>query len=165
MKIDDQTVPVMKKVAELIKDVRTVMLTSAVPGHLHSRPMTPLHLDAQGTIWMFTSRDAFEGVPGNVNLAFADHDHGSYVSVEGAAQLVDDRQRIHDLWTAAAKPWFPEGPDSPDLVLLRVDVHEVAYWDSPGSKVVRMMAMAASVVAGKPIGLGEHGSADVSRQT
>jgi hypothetical protein len=40
----------------------------------------------------------------------------------------------------------------------------VAYWDSPGSKVVRALAMAASVVAGKPVGLGEHGSANVTRQ-
>lgn len=164
MKIEDQVLPAMKKVAELIKDVRTVMLTSSEPGHLHSRPMTPLKLEADGSVWMFTSRDAFEGVPGNVNLAFADHDHGSYVSLEGAAQLVDDRQRIHELWTLAAKPWFPDGPDSPDLILLKVETHEVAYWDSPGSKVVRALAMAASVVAGKPVGLGEHGSANVTRQ-
>lgn len=161
MKIDDQTNPAMQKVAELIKDVRTVMFTSSVPHHLHSRPMTPLHLDAQGAVWMFTSRDAFEGVPGNVNLAFADHDHGSYVSLEGQAELVDDRQKIKELWTAAAKPWFPDGPESPDLVLLKVDTHEVAYWDSPGSKVVRALAMAASVVSGKPVGLGEHGTANV----
>lgn len=164
MKIEEQSIPVMQKVAELIKDVRTVMLTSSEPGHLHSRPMTPLQLDGQGNIWMFTSREGFEGIPGNVNLAFADHDHGSYVSLEGAAQLVDDRQRIHELWTAAAKPWFPDGPDSPDLVLLKVETHEVAYWDSPGSKVVRMLAMAASVVGGKPMGLGEHGSANVTHQ-
>jgi hypothetical protein len=32
------------------------------------------------------------------------------------------------------------------------------YWDAPNSKVVRMVAMAASVVAGKPIGMGDHGT-------
>lgn len=163
MKIETQTQPAMQKVAELIKGTRTAMLTSTEQGHIHSRPMTPLQLDAQGNLWMFTSREVFEGVPGNVNLAFTNHDDGAYVSIEGPAELVDDRQHIHELWTVAAKPWFPEGPDSPHLILLKVAAHEVAYWDSPGSKVVRALAMAASVIAGKPVGMGEHGSANVIR--
>lgn len=163
MKIDQQTQPAMKKVAELIKDVHTAMLTSTDQGHIHSRPMTPLHLDADGNVWMFTTREAFEGIPGNVNLAFADHDRAAFVSIEGPAQLVDDRHHIHDLWSAAAKPWFPEGPDSPHLALLKVEPHEVAYWDAPGSRVVRALAMAASVIARKPIGMGQHGAADLTR--
>ena len=49
-----------------------------------------------------------------------------------------------------------ESQSSPELTLLKFVPESAEYWDAPHSKMVRMFAMAASVVAGKPIGLGEH---------
>lgn len=57
-----------------------------------------------------------------------------------------------------AKPWFPEGPDSSNLALLKFIPDTAAYWDGPSSKMVRALGMIASVIAGKPVSLGEHGS-------
>jgi hypothetical protein len=55
-----------------------------------------------------------------------------------------------------AKPWFPEGPESPNLALLKIEPEMAEFWDAPNSKMVRMFALAMSVYAGKPVGLGEH---------
>ena len=57
-----------------------------------------------------------------------------------------------------AKPWFPDGPDSSNLALLKFIPDRADYWDGPSSKMVRAFGMIASVIAGKPVGLGEHGS-------
>ena len=76
--------------------------------------------------------------------------------MSGGSTLIYDRAKIEELWSAACKPWFPEGKDDPSLALLRVDVDDAEFWDSNSSRMVRMLAMAASVVSGKPIGMGEN---------
>jgi general stress protein 26 len=93
-----------------------------------------------------------------VNLAFVDPAEGTYVSLSGRGEMVTDRAHIHRLWTAFAKPWFPEGPDSPNLGLIRFVPDAADYWDAPDSKMVRAFGVVASALAGKPIAMGEHGS-------
>jgi hypothetical protein len=95
-----------------------------------------------------------------VNLAFVDHGESDYVSVAGQAELVDDLARKQDLWTMAGRPWF-KGPDDPDLTLLRVTPHHAEIWDGPDSAATRALAMAASVVAGKEVGMGHKEVIDV----
>lgn len=137
-----------------------VMLTLAEPpDRLVARPMTLLRMDGAGTLWFLASRrtmtplvDAGErGTP--VNLGFQEPGRSVYVSVAGDARLDDDPLRKADLWTLAARPWF-DGPEDPDLVLLAVRPAQVDIWDGPHGTVSRAFAMAASVVAGREIGLG-----------
>lgn len=42
--------------------------------------------------------------------------------------------------------------------------HTAELRDSPNSRMVRLFAMAASVVAAKPIGMGQHGRLEVERR-
>jgi len=153
----DHPLPSQRQLAELIGRDRFAMLTEPGPGELlESRPMTLLEFDREGLLWFFCRRQP-RFVPHPVNLAFSDEAHSTFVSIAGRAEQVEDRERIHALWTAAARPWFPEGPDSPDLALLKVVPLKVEYWDAPDSKVVRGLAMAASILSGTPVGMGEHG--------
>jgi Pyridoxamine 5'-phosphate oxidase like len=55
-----------------------------------------------------------------------------------------------------ARPWFPGGANDPDLVLLAVQPQLADIWDGPDSEVMRLLALTASLVAARPIGLGEH---------
>ncbi len=151
-----------RQLAHLIKGQRTAMLTmaAATGGQLESKPMTVLSHDSEGCFWFFCEAAPHDAVLRErykqANLAFSDEANATYVSVSGHGELVHDRERIHALWTAAAKPWFPEGPDSPNLALLKFVPSQAEYWDGPGSRVVRLLALAASVVAGKPLGMGDH---------
>jgi general stress protein 26 len=92
------------------------------------------------------------------NLAFTDVAHGTYVSLSGRGEIDTNRAHIESLWTAFAKPWFPDGADSPNLALLKFIPESADYWDAPHSKMVRSFGVLASIVAGKPVGMGEHGS-------
>jgi general stress protein 26 len=115
-------------------------------------------MDAQGTIWFLTSKKDLAPLVGDggsdANLAFMKPSDSRYVSVAGRARLVDDAQRKQALWSPMARAWF-SGPDDPDLTLLCVEPRQAEVWQGPELAVTRLLAMAASAVAGKEIGLGD----------
>lgn len=160
MKPDTQTSPDRQHIADLIDDISTAMLTTVEPdGSLASRPMAPLEMDESGAIWFYTDLRSHKVEQlQSVNLTFADASEGTYVSLSGRGEIVTDRTHIERLWTAFAKPWFPEGPDSPNLGLIKFVAEAADYWDAPGSKMVRAFGVVASALAGKPIAMGESGS-------
>ena len=158
MKTQTQHSSDLARVCSLIGDMSVAMLTTKeTDDALVSRPMAPLEMDADGALWFFTdSRSTKVDRLREVNLSFCDPNRSTYVSIAGRAEVHTERGRIEALWTAFARPWFPDGPESPNLALLKVVPESAEYWDAPNSRMVRMFALAASVVAGKPIGLGEH---------
>ncbi len=160
MKIATQPSPELTHVAKLIEHIPIAMLTTQdADGALASRPMTTLEMDSQGAIWFFFDVQSSKGDQLRaVNLSFTDRDHGAYVSLSGHGEIVGDRARIKALWTVIAKPWFPSGPDSDNLALLKFVPDAADYWDGPSSKMVRALGLIASVVTGRPVGLGKHGS-------
>lgn len=163
MKIATQTSGELTHVGKLIENIPIAMLTTLDDeGALASRPMTVLEMDAQGALWFFTDVQSSKvDHLRKVNLSFMDRDQGAYVSLSGHGELITDRARIHSLWNVLAKPWFPDGPDSSNLALLKFMPHKADYWDVPSSKMVRAFGMLASVISGKPVAMGEQGSVHV----
>jgi general stress protein 26 len=161
MKIMPQATGELTKLGELIEDMSIAMLTTFEDAEqaLMSRPMAPLELCEKGAIWFLTDPHSNKIKHLQVmNLGFSNESDSKYVSISGHGEIVTDRARIESLWTPFARPWFPDGVDSSNLSLLKFVPHSAEYWDSTHSKMVRMLAMAASVVAAKPIGMGEHGN-------
>lgn len=158
MKTEPQRSPELKRLAERVKDMNVAMLTNLNDeGLLVSRPMAPLQMDVDGAIWFFTDAHS-EKVesPRIFNLSFSDEKSATYVSMSGHGELSRDRERIQALWTPLARPWFPDGPETADLALLKFVPHAADCWNASGGKMVRMLAMAASVATGRPVGLGAH---------
>ena len=147
MKIATQTSAELSHVTKLIENIPIAMLTTLKgDGALASRPMTALEMDAQGALWFFTDLQSSKVDELRVvNLSFADRDQGAYVSLTGHGEIETDRARIQSLWTVFAKPWFPDGPDSSNLALLKFIPDTANYWDAPSSKMVRAFGMMASV--------------------
>lgn len=158
MKTEIQTGADRIQLCQLIEHMHLAMLTTTNDaGELVSRPMAPLELASDGSIWFFTDVQSEKVAQlQKLNLAFTDADRGTYVSISGHGEIHSDHTRMKRLWTPAAKPWFPDGPDSPNLCLIKIVPETAEFWDAPHSKMVRMFAMAASVITGKPIGVGEH---------
>jgi general stress protein 26 len=160
MKIATQPSAELTHVAKLIEGIPIAMLTTLdADGALASRPMTALEMDDQGALWFFI--DVLSSKVDHlrvVNLSFTDRDKGAYVSLSGHGEIDSDRARIKSLWTVFAKPWFPSGPDSDNLALLKFVPDSADFWDGPSSTMVRAFGMIASVIAGKPVAMGKHGS-------
>jgi general stress protein 26 len=152
----------VKKLRELLKDIKFAMLTTIEEdGTLRSRPMATQQVEFDGDLWFFTNAKAHKvdevQQHQQVNVSYAQPDKQKYVSVSGTAKLVRDRAKIEELWNPLFKAWFPQGLEDPDLALLKVSIDKAEYWDSPSSQVVRLAGFLKSVVTGKPIGnAGEH---------
>lgn len=155
-----------QKLREMIKDIDLCMLTTVDESNdLHSRPMsTNGDVDESGNIWFFTSSNShkaseIERNP-NVNVSFIDSDQQHYISVSGTAELVRDKAKIKDLWKPVLKAWFPDGPDQPDVALLKVNIKKAEYWDTPSSTVAQAISFVSAIFSGKQVELGENKKLD-----
>ncbi len=147
----------IKKLHDMVKDIRFAMLTTVEEdGTLRSRPMATQEFEFDGDLWFFTSADATKvnevHHEHHVNVSYAEPKDQKYVSVSGTAQLIRDKSKIEELWNPLFKAWFPDGLNDPQLSLLKVSVDKAEYWDSPSSKVVRLLGFAKALVTGKQIG-------------
>lgn len=158
-KHDDQTT-----LWSLIKDIKFGMFTHRhEDGMLHSAPLTTQNgKDDQGSVlYFFVSRsgDIAHCVmrDGNVNVSYAHPGDDSYVSISGAAAIVENTAKKEALFTSFAKAWFPGGPTDPDLALLEVAIEHAEYWDVKESKMMQLAKMATAAISGKPpSSMGEH---------
>lgn len=154
------------KLWDLIKGTRFAMLTHlhTDDGLLHSHPLTTQNksLDADATLYFFIPKDGVIAThlasDDRVNLAYANVDDDSYVSVAGHAALTDDPAKKNELFTAMAKSWFPKGVEDPNLGLLAVRTACADYWNVNESKATQLFKMARAAVTGNPpTDLGETG--------
>ncbi|KYG64641.1 hypothetical protein AZI86_10520 [Bdellovibrio bacteriovorus] len=150
----------IKKLGEIIKDIKFAMVTSTnAEGSLQSCPLTTQDVEFDGDLWFIIGRSCelaknIQSQP-QINASFASP-KGHYVSISGKAALVEDRAKLEELWSEAYKVWFSGGIDDPNIALLKIDVTDAEYWDSPSSTVVKMAAFAKAYITGDPRALGEH---------
>ena len=142
------------KVAELIKDIHVAMMTTeAEDGVHHSRPMATQKAEFDGALWFFTwlSTGKVSEIDWNpeVNLSYAEPGDTRYVSLSGTAEIVEDRAKMHELWSDIYQAWFPQGLDDPDLCLMKVDIEFAEYWDAPSGKMVQAFGFLKALATGE----------------
>ncbi|QDB79617.1 pyridoxamine 5'-phosphate oxidase [Georgenia wutianyii] len=153
-----------KKIAELVKDAGIAMFTTVDADHrLVSRPMGLQEVEFDGDLWFFADdrSDTVAEVSANpsVNVSFSTR--GSWVSVTGDCEVVRDRDRAEQLWSSSVEAWFPDGPTTPGVVLLKVHAHAAQYWDVPGAKVVQLFSLVKAKVTGQRFEGGESGTVEL----
>ncbi|KOX06764.1 pyridoxamine 5'-phosphate oxidase family protein [Micromonospora profundi] len=149
------------RVTELVREARICMFTTiGLDGRLVSRPMGLQEAEFDGDLWFFASADSAKArqirVNPEVNVAFSDQKRSAWVSVAGTATEGFDRDRAEQLWNPVLTVWFPQGPDTPGLTLIKVHASSAEYWDSPSSTVVNLFGFARAVVTGQPPAPGEN---------
>jgi general stress protein 26 len=146
------------KLWEIIKDSRFGMLTTVeADGSLRARPMTTVQKEFSGTLWFFspTDSDATRAVEENehVCVAYANTDK---TELTGSASLVMDKSVKEKLWNPMVQAWFPQGANSPDVILIKVDANRGEYWDSKSNRLVQLFSLASAFVKGTTPDMGEH---------
>jgi general stress protein 26 len=140
-----------RKVAELLKDERIAVLTTTAPdGTLMSRPMSLQEVEFDGDLWFFASRSSRKvaHVTANPQINVATAGSSSWVSLTGHAVVIDDLAKKQQLWNTVVEAWFPDGPEDPDVVLIRVEAASAEYWDSPGGRLASLVSFAKATVTG-----------------
>lgn len=144
----------VRKVVDIINDLRVGMLTTHAAGGLLSRPLTAMEVKEDGDLWFFSTSDTdvVREVEANseVNVSFSDKKQ--WVSVSGRATVVRDVAKKKELWNSAVETFASEGPESPKTVLLRVDSDSAEYWENPGG----VASLVTSWVKEKFTGDSEH---------
>lgn len=153
----------IQHIVDFVNRARVGMLGTREPtGKLVSRPMTVVDVAPGEDLSFFTSLDtsAIRDVRSNdaVNVAFVgEHE---WVSISGAAEVVEDPKVIEGLWSDALKAYYPDGPGTPGLVVLRVRTETAEHWRSPGT-VATALRWAKARATGEQIDPGESTVVDL----
>lgn len=148
------------KVTELIRDGRICMFTTMTAEGRHvSRPMGLQEAEFDGDLWFFAEESSpkiaeIRAHP-QVNVSFTTK-KGAWVSVAGTAEVVHDRSRVSELWSPILAGWFPNGPDTPGITLIKVHAETAEYWDAPHGRAVMLIQIAAAAILRKQAPEGEN---------
>ena len=138
------------KLVELMRDMPIAMLTTFGGSGIRSVPMARQEVEPDAELWFIADRTGrhvadIQAEP-RVALTFSSRD--AWVALTGRAEVVDDHAKLAELWNTFAEAWLPGGPENPDATLLRVDVDEAEYWDTPGGKVASLISFAKTKLTG-----------------
>lgn len=152
-----------EQLRQLMKGIDIAMFTTrGEAGFPVSRPLSTQAAEFDGRLlWFFVRRSSAKvaeiGRDPKVNVAYASKDRNVYLSVTGTAEVVDDQAKIDELWNDAMKAFFAGGRTDPDLVLLRVTVHTVEYWDGPSTLIGKAIAFVIARVRKDDSAMGDSG--------
>ena len=144
----------LNKLFDKIKDVHIAMLTTFNENkQLHSRPMGTIKPQADGSLLFLTDKNSAKVYEVNkdsqVNLSYADPSSNVYVSVTGHANAYRDQAKIDELWAEPFKAWFPKGQEDPNIMILKVEIDQAEYWDTPSSFLSQAYGYVRAVVTGE----------------
>ncbi|MGA7804466.1 pyridoxamine 5'-phosphate oxidase family protein [Bradyrhizobium sp.] len=146
------------RVWDLMKKIGFAMLVTCDGDKLRGRPMYAYVERQEGVIYFLADarrhKDEEIARDPHVNLSFADAGSQKYVSVSGTAAISNDRAKIKELFSTAAKAWWDNAED-PNIRVLKVMPEEAEFWDSPGT-VIAYVKMAAAAVTGSRPDLGDN---------
>jgi general stress protein 26 len=140
--------------SEISKELKTIdfgmLSTQGADGTISSRPMSNNgDVDYDGDTWFFCydrSRkiDDINSDP-KVGLTYTAAPSllgkpGIFIAIQGIASLVDDRQAFSQHWRSDLERWFPQGVDTPGLLLIKVRASQLSYWDGDEMGTVMLSA-------------------------
>jgi general stress protein 26 len=148
----------MNRVWDVVGKAGTCMLTANAIDGLRARPMEA-RPDREGEIiWFLTDRrglkdDEAKAHP-DVCLCFIHEDENVYLSLTGRASVDRDEERARSLWNKKHEAWW-DGPDDPNLLVMRVDLMRAEMWDEPDRSAVAAFEFARARKTGQKPDLGE----------
>jgi general stress protein 26 len=145
-------------ISEAMRDIDFCMLvTRAQDGSLGGRPMSNnREVEFEGTSWFYTyqqhrsvsdiERDPSVGLSyqGKAGLMGVVGKPGMFIHVEGEARLIRDKGKFAEHWDKELDRWFPQGVDTPGIVLIETRAKRIHYWDGMEEGEVKLAANAAA---------------------
>lgn len=153
----------MDTIQAMVKDIKyTMMTTRNGENHLHSCPMntTETSIGAK-EIWFIGHKpsETVDNIKQNpeVNLAYVTQESDKYLSISGTAELVEDEEKLNELWSVMYNAYFEQGKDDPKVQLIKVVPHGAEYWAN-GNAIASAVKMAAAALTDNAVekSLGEN---------
>lgn len=124
--------------SKAMRDLDFCMLTTG-SGRLTSRPMSNNgDVEYDGDSWFYAYEDSakirdIEQDPA-VGLTFTEGKSllgkpGLFIAIDGRAELIRDQAQFEAHWTKSLELWFPQGTETPGMILIKVHAERIRYWD------------------------------------
>ncbi len=130
----------LKDISEKMRDMDFAMLsTRSEDGSIAARPMSNnRQVDFDGDSFFFTldstrtvadiRRDpqvglGYQGKSGALGMK------PFFITLEGRAEIIQDKERFAEHRTKDLDRWFEQGVDTPGLALIKVSAERLHYWD------------------------------------
>ncbi len=158
---DSERIALLRKI---VNDATAAFLVSRSGDALNGRPMATAEIeDDFDSIWFACQRDSQitkeVEQDGHVFLGYTNGSGSEWASINGSARVVDDHEKVKELWSPFWKNWF-EGPEDPRVILIEVAPEHAEYWDA-GSRAVQLLKFAVAAVSGKHVDEGKHGEVEL----
>lgn len=113
---------------------------SAVPMRVH------LDRQAQSAVWFFVAKDHHFMRMGTATATFASKGHDIFARFTGILKEEPSLERRKKHWDNHVEAWFPQGLNSDEIAMLRMDLGRAEIWDhNLGLMAVAKMAMGMDV--------------------
>ena len=127
-------------IAKKMRDMDFAMLsTHGEGGAIAARPMSNNRdVDYDGDSWFFADDGSHMVAEIVANPSVSLGYQGSsgllgqrpfFLAVAGRASIIRDKAAFADHWKKELERWWPDGIDTPGLVLIRVSGGRLHYWD------------------------------------
>jgi general stress protein 26 len=141
----------IEKIKELAEGKMCLFCTKE-NGQLESRPMGAAQVDESGDIWFFSPKSSDKNrqvqADPEVYLMFIESGKQHYLSLTTEVVIVDDQQKVDELWNDFMKAWFPGGKQDPEISLLKASVIRGHYWDEKDGHLIGMLKTGLKALTG-----------------
>src|SRR6266545_3631203 len=148
-----------ERVWDIIEKVGVCMLTTRFDGGLRARPLEARPDRDAGLIWFVTDQRSGKEheieTEHDVGLVFIDAKEKAYLSITARAEVRRDHAQAAAIWKKTDSAWW-DGPDDPNVCVLRVTPVTAELWDGPASKAVAAYEFAKARLTGEKPDLGEN---------
>lgn len=131
--------------------------------------MSRQEVDDEGNIWFLFSAESetFHHLQENrsVSLTYAHVNNYQFLSINGIAEISQEKARIDKYWNSVLEAWFEKGKEDPSIRILKVIPKEAHYWDTKNNKLVTFFKVATSALTGVRSDIGREGARYLMIQT
>ncbi|WP_444666453.1 pyridoxamine 5'-phosphate oxidase family protein [Cereibacter changlensis] len=139
----------LEDIAQDMRDIDfTMLFTRAEGGEIAGRPMSNNgDVTFDGDSWFFTYEDTHtvRDIKADPRVAMSLTGKAGllgkpplFLSIEGRAEIIRDRAAFEAHWFKSLRMWFPEGIDTPGMVLLNIHASRIHYWDGTDEGEIRL---------------------------
>ncbi|PYB73379.1 pyridoxamine 5'-phosphate oxidase family protein [Rhizobium wuzhouense] len=125
-----------------------MMLTRSADETISARPMSNNgEVDYDGDSYFFSYTDTTKvrelTADPSVSLTFTAPPSllgkpGIFVAVKGRASLIADKAVFEAHWSKDLDRWFPDGIDTPGIILIKVHADSITYWDGEDNGTIHV---------------------------
>ena len=134
--------PTRDTLIETMKQMDLCFMVTKDGDGLCSRPMSNnAQVDWDGDNWFFSNGDTrkIRQIEADPTVMLDFNGEKDWVSLRGSAKLHrDDRALFEEHWSKDIDRWFPDGIDTPGLVLIQVTAAEAELFGASGEGVLSL---------------------------